>query len=221
MRVSVTGSASTVSRDTTPPGGPLGVRSNRIRQRHHVAVTGIRYHARHRSRGSSSGPFATTSPAGSPSTDSFAFTARAAATPAMETEAVSTRRGRRSWAEMLRRVFAVDVLRCAMCSSRTTVLAADLNHPADRALLLPAARAARPPPATSGLKPPFPNVPSADAAQGRATRFPGEPSTVAENLVSPGRRAPSCSPSPQLLPPVDISVLSDVRPRRGLTLPPA
>ncbi len=63
---------------------------------------------------------------------------------------------RRPWAELLRRVFAVDVLECPLCGGRTRVIPANLCDPTDRALLLAVARAGRSPPVDrTGLPRPF------------------------------------------------------------------
>ena len=53
---------------------------------------------------------------------------------------------RLSWAELMRRVFAVDVLECPDCGGRMRILAAIHNPDAVRAILESLGLSSRPPP---------------------------------------------------------------------------
>ncbi len=58
----------------------------------------------------------------------------------------AARPGRRPWAELLGRVFALDVLECPRCGGRTRVMAVALHEPFARALLARLAQSGRAPP---------------------------------------------------------------------------
>jgi hypothetical protein len=57
------------------------------------------------------------------------------AKPAAPPPAAKRRRPNYSWAELMRRAFAVDVLRCQRCEGRLRLLAAVMNPKSVRAIL--------------------------------------------------------------------------------------